>query len=75
MATNIVQIEKWAGRNKNHKNHRGASELLKRGHFLNRGILRGYIIFPKRHFTESLFCRNVILPNHCLAEKKSPVVI
>ena len=39
-------------------------------------IFRGHIIFPKRHFTESLFCRNVILPNCCLAEKKiSPNVI
>ena len=36
------------------------------------GITRtpwGHIIFPKCHFTESLFCRHVILPNHCLAEK------
>ena len=34
----------------------------------------GHIIVSKRHFSESLFCRNVILPN-CLAEKKIYIYI
>ena len=29
-----------------------------------------HIIFPKINFTEWMFCRNLILPNCCLAEKK-----
>ena len=39
MATNIGEIEKWAGSNKNQKNYRDASEWLKRRHLLNCKIL------------------------------------
>ena len=36
---------------------------------LKRVILRDHIIFPKRHFTESLFYRKFIFPDHRIAER------
>ena len=30
----------------------------------------GHIIFPNRHFVQSSFCRNSILPNRCFTETK-----